>query len=398
MSFGFPFEVIKEGAVKVAVPKLDAFKKAPWEYAPSKAPVFYNPAMKQNRDLAVLVGQAFQKSLGREISIAEPLAGCGVRGVRFAAEIEGVQHVYLNDLNPIAYRMAKHNVRINHLEGRVSLSNEDANLFMSRYAAPHKRFDFIDVDPFGSPVPFLDSAVRALKDGGLLALTATDMAPLCGVHPKAAFRKYGGFPLRTEYCHELAVRLLIGALVMTAAKHEIGVKILLGYKSGHYVRLYASLAHGAKKADASIEKIGYILHCFNCFQREASLGLNPFLNGKCPACGGSLKVAGPLWLGELVDRNFCERVEKESFIHKIELDSEIKRMLSLIKRESDAPATYFVIDKICDKLGLPSPPVEKVIERLDDEGFKVWPTHFNSRGIKTDAPAKAIIEAVKSLS
>ncbi|MDH5267467.1 MAG: hypothetical protein OEW62_07315, partial [Candidatus Bathyarchaeota archaeon] len=28
--------------------------KEPWEYAPSKAPVFYNPVMKLNRDVAVL--------------------------------------------------------------------------------------------------------------------------------------------------------------------------------------------------------------------------------------------------------------------------------------------------------------------------------------------------------
>ena len=40
MPFDFPFEIIREGAAKLAVPKLAAFKKAPWEYAPSKAPVF----------------------------------------------------------------------------------------------------------------------------------------------------------------------------------------------------------------------------------------------------------------------------------------------------------------------------------------------------------------------
>jgi len=395
MSFDFPFEMIKEGAANLAVPKLDAFKRAPWEYAPSKAPVFYNPVMKLNRDIAILAIQAFQRNIGREISIAEPLTGCGVRGIRFAMEVDGVQHVYLNDINPIAFKMAMHNVKINGLAERVSLSNEDANLFMSRYAAPHKRFDCIDIDPFGSPSPFLDSAVRALRDGGLLALTATDMAPLCGVHPKAAFRKYGGFPLRTEYCHEIAVRLLIGALVMTAAKHEIGVQVLFSYKSSHYIRVYASLFHGAKKADVSIGKMGYILHCFNCFHRQISPGIAPFLNKKCCECGVSLKAAGPLWLGRLADKDFCEQIEKEATVSRVELNGQIRKILSLIKGESTAPATYFVIDKICDKLGLPSPPVEKVMERLAEEGFKVWQTHFNTRGIKTNAPAKIVVESIR---
>jgi len=398
MPFDFPFEIIREGAAKLAVPKLAAFKKAPWEYAPSKAPVFYNPAMKMNRDIAILALQVFQRTTGRKLSIAEPLTGCGVRGIRFAMEVEGARHIYLNDINPLAFKVASYNVRMNDLAERVSLSNEDANLFMSRYAAPHKRFDCIDIDPFGSPAPFLDSAVRALRDGGLLALTATDMAPLCGVHPKAAFRKYGGFPLRTEYCHEIALRLLIGTLVMTAAKHEIGVKVLFSYKSGHYVRVYVSLIHGAKKADESICKMGYILHCFSCFHRQTSLGLAPFLKDKCRSCGASLKAAGPLWLGRLADKDFCEHMEKEATASRIEMNGQIRKILSLIKRESAAPASYFVIDKICDKLGLPPPPLEKVMEGLSERGFKVWPTHFNTRGIKTSAPASIVIETVRSLA
>ena len=398
MSFDFPFEMIREGAAKLAVPKLSAFKKAPWEYAPSKAPVFYNPVMKLNRDIAVLAIQAFQRIMRKELLIAEPLAGCGVRGIRFAMEIEGVRHVYLNDINPIAFKMMMYNVKINGLDERVSLSNEDASLFMSRYAAPRKRFDCIDIDPFGSPIPFLDSAVRALRDGGLLALTATDMAPLCGVYPKAAFRKYGGFPLRTEYCHEIAVRLLIGALVMAAAKHEIGVNVLFSHKSHHYIRVYASLISGAKKADESIRKMGYILHCFSCFHRQTSLGLEPFLNEKCCDCGSPLKAAGPLWLGRLADRDFCEHMEKEATAGRMELDGQIRKILSLIKRESTAPATYFVVDKICDKLGLPSPPLEKVMERLSEEGFEVSATHFSTRGIRTNAPAGIVVKSIKSLA
>lgn len=397
MSFDFPFKIIKEGAATLAVPNLDAFKKAPWEYAPSKAPVFYNPVMKLNRDIAILAIQVFQRMMKREISIAEPLAGCGVRGIRFALEIDGVRHVYLNDINPVAYKMAMYNIKINGLSELVSLANEDANLFLNRYAAPRKRFDCIDIDPFGSPVRFLDSAIRALRDGGLLALTATDMAPLCGVHPKAALRKYGGLPLRTEYCHEIAMRLLISALVMAAAKHEIGVKVLFSYKSNHYIRVYASLFHGAKKADISISKMGYILHCFNCFHREISPGIAIRLNEKCGECGFPLKAAGPLWLGRLADEDFCGQMEKEAALNRDRLNGQVGKILSLIRGESTAPATYFVIDKICDKLSLPSPPLEKVMKELVEEGFKVWLTHFNPRGIRTDASAKIVVESIRRL-
>ena len=69
MSFGFPIETITEGEVKVVVPKLAAYVKEVWEYAPSKAPVFYNPTMELNRDLAVLALQTYQNTMERELSV-----------------------------------------------------------------------------------------------------------------------------------------------------------------------------------------------------------------------------------------------------------------------------------------------------------------------------------------
>ncbi len=49
----FPCEVVREGKVRVLVPNLKAYGVTPSDYAPSKAPVFYNPVMEFNRDLSV---------------------------------------------------------------------------------------------------------------------------------------------------------------------------------------------------------------------------------------------------------------------------------------------------------------------------------------------------------
>ncbi len=275
--------------------------------------------------------------------------------------------------------------------------NEDANLLLSRYAAPRKRFDFIDVDPFGSPAPYLDSAVRALRDGGLLALTATDMAPLCGVHSKACVRKYGGKPLRTGYCHELAVRILVGCLAMTAAKHEIGVDIMFSHSTDHYIRAYAVVHHGARQADNNVRKMGYVLHCFTCFHREVSKGISPPWKRECTECGSKLKVAGPLWLGKIFDKEFCALMEGEVAGKNLGQEKKILRLLSLAKNEAEAPVTYYAMDKICDKLNLRIPPLTKTMDELRGAGFQAVPTHFNSRGIRTDAPAKTVKEIITRL-
>lgn len=394
----FPTEIVEEGKVKILVPELKAFIKLPSDYAPSKAPVFYNPVMELNRDLAVLALQTYQKMFNREISVCEPLASCGIRGIRFATEVKGVQKVLINDINEKAFQLARYNVQMNGLSKRVTVKNQDANFFLAHYGAPRKRFDAIDIDPFGSPVPYLDSAIRALRNGGLLALTATDMAPLCGVHPKACIRKYGGKPLRTEYCHELAVRLLAGCLATTAAKHDIGISVVFSHSTNHYIRIYATTKYGAKKADESIKNMGYILHCFNCFHRETLK--RPFLfanSEKCSECGSKLNVAGPLWLAKIFDRKFCELMGEEFRQRDFRFKGRIGKILALITGETEAPVTYYVVDKLCDALTLPVPPVKKIINALEKEGFPAFLTHFNPKGVKSNVPAMKIKEILREM-
>jgi len=390
--FGFPVEIVEEGSVKVYVPKRD-------EVLPSCLPVFFNPVMELNRDLAVLALQAHQKIIGRKVVVCEPMTGCGVRGIRFAVEVKGVGRVFLNDIREEATRLAKFNVKENNVASKVSVENLDANLFLSMYAAPRKRFDYVDVDPFGSPVPYLDSAIRALRDDGILALTATDMAPLCGVHPWACVRKYGGKPLRTEYCHELAVRLLAGCLATAAAKHDVGVRIVFCHSTDHYLRVYAVASYSAQKADGSLKEMGYVLHCFNCFHRETVKVLWSMPKLECPECHGKLSVAGPLWLGKIFDKEFCSRMKRELAGKRLGQTRGVHKLLSLAENEVDAPPTYYVIDKMCDKFGLPVPSLKSVINQLETANYHGSPTHFHTRGIKTTAPSevmkKVLIETTK---
>jgi len=391
----FPSEIIREGKAQVLVPKLEAYGVTPSDYAPSKAPVFYNPVMEFNRDLTVLAFQAYQRMLNREISICEPLTSQGIRGIRFAAEIAGVKRVLISDINERAFKVAKHNVQLNGLEKMIAVRHRDANCVLSCNASPKKRFDIVDIDPFGTPAPFLSSALRALRNHGLLALTATDLAPLCGVHSKACIRKYGGKPLRTEYCHELAVRLLAGCTAVLAAKHDIGIHVVFSHSSEHYIRLYAQIVYGAVKADESVKTLGYILHCFNCLHRETTR--QPFGNLNCPECGSKMDYAGPLWLGSIFDQQFIESMIKENQTVAFKSNARISKLLSLTKQEALAPITYYLLDKLSGKLGLPSPSIQAFSNALHNGGYQAVPTHFNPRGIRTNASALTMHKLLKEM-
>lgn len=65
------------------------------------------------------------------------------------------------------------------------------------------RFTALDLDPYGCPSIFLDGAVQCVKDGGLLLVTATDMAVLAGNSPETCYVKYGAVSLKSKACHEI---------------------------------------------------------------------------------------------------------------------------------------------------------------------------------------------------
>jgi len=395
--FGFSLEQIKEGSARIYVPKRRTLAKGMLRYRPSRSTVFYNPMMSLNRDLAVAVFQAFQKQVGRDISVCEPLGGCGVRSIRFALEVRGIRNIILNDINPLAAKLSLYNVRGNKVEDLIRTTNLNANLLLQKYSGPKKRFDAIDLDPFGSPAPFLDSTISALKDGGLLAATATDTAPLCGVHPWACIRKYGAVPLRTEYCHELAVRILLGMMAVSAGRRDFGIEVLMTHSTDHYVRSYVRVEFGAKKSNESLSKMGYVLHCFDCFHREIARGFTMLPITTCPECGGKLKIAGPLWADKIVNSEFCSSVLSEAKVDSSQ--SKVSRqLLEKIVSEGEAPPTYYVIDRMCDKFGLPIPKTEEVIEKLREGGYSVAETHFHPKGLKTNAPALAVKNAVAKTS
>jgi tRNA (guanine26-N2/guanine27-N2)-dimethyltransferase len=393
----FPAEIIVEGKIRAVVPNLKAYGVVPSDYAPSRAPVFFNPVMEFNRDMSILALQAYQRIVNRELSVCEPLTATGIRGLRYASEVQGAKIVVSGDINAHSAKLAEHNIVLNSLTDRVSIEHKDANRLLTEHSAPKTRFDFVDIDPFGTPVPHLDAAVQALRNNGLLAATATDMAPLCGVHAKACIRKYGGRPIRTEYCQELAVRFLSGAIATAAAKHDVGMRVLFSHCSDHYIRVYAQIGYGAQKADDALRNMGYVLHCFSCLHRETASKPFPESAAKCPECGGRMDWGGPMWLGKIFDGQFIDLMANENLQRAFRNSAKITKLFALAAGEVDMPPTYYVLDRLSGKFGLPAPSSAKFFEALRAGGFRAVATHFNSRGVRTDASASVMRTILKNM-
>ncbi len=74
-----------------------------------------------------------------------------------------------------AIKIFQENLKINDLESDSKISIVQNDSILEMLNTPNKnRFDVIDIDPYGSMIPFLYPSIRAIKDGGLLCLTCTD--------------------------------------------------------------------------------------------------------------------------------------------------------------------------------------------------------------------------------
>jgi tRNA (guanine26-N2/guanine27-N2)-dimethyltransferase len=353
--------------------------------------------MEFSRDLSVLALDCYGKSVSRGLKVLDAMTGCGVRGLRYAMEVHDANHVLLNDIRRSASELARKNVDRNKMGDRTEIACMDANLVLALHNAPDTRFDVIDLDPFGSPAPFLDSTVRAASNNAMIAFTATDMPPLCGVRPNAALRKYGGRPLRTEYCHEIGARLLITSLVSTAARHDLGIDVKLTHYADHYIRVYATARHGGMHANQTLSKLGYITHCFHCSYREYSSKLAN-IEPNCRICGQHYSFAGPLWLGNLYDKTFCRQMLNLVDTKELGKKNRVRRLLKKILEEIDTFPTYYRIDRLSDRFQTPTPKPEHVVEEIRKMGYSASLTHFQGYGVRTDAGPKILEEILRQLS
>ena len=377
---------IEEGLTKIEFPE--------FEKVSSDAPVFYNPHMELNRDLSILAIQAFQKKEQREIDICDLFGGSGIRGIRYKNEIDGVGHVYINDISETANYYEQHNIDLNNLDN-IEISQHDASMFLR---LKRGEFDVIDIDPFGTPSPFIDSAGYCARRNSLLCVTATDTSALCGTYQAPCIRKYNAKPYKSEYCHETGIRILAGFVALTLSKYGKYIEVKMSHSTEHYMRLYIEVKKGPKKCDKSLKNIGYINHCKHCLHRQTSKGLATAIDDKCPVCGEKLIHAGPLWLGDLQDSEFIKLMIDETENKKINTKKEALKLLNLCLEESDGPATFYDAHAICKSLKISAPKLDLIFDKLKNEGYLTTKTHYNPLGIKCDAKINEIKDILNNLS
>ncbi|MFH0868445.1 MAG: hypothetical protein V1831_03970 [Candidatus Woesearchaeota archaeon] len=281
------YEIIEEGKAVIRIKKANKISK--------EMDVFYNPVMKINRDISILLLNSIAKN---DMQIALPLAGSGVRGIRFLKELSKgkIKSINFNDYSVKAVGSIKNNLRLNKIDkfsiikctvnnssnnktlkeinNKIKIYNRDANLFLLKSSG----FDYIDIDPFGSSNSYLEAAIKRISRNGILAVTNTDTAALTGTYPNACVRKYWSKPKRDYMMHETGLRILIRKIQLVGMQYEKALIPIFSYFKDHYFRVFFECVKGKKLCD------------------------------KIAMEHGMFNDAGPLWKGNLWDGKLVNKM------------------------------------------------------------------------------------------
>ena len=328
-------------------------------------PVFYNPAMKFNRDISILLLKAIDKT---QMRICDLMAGTGIRSIRFLSELpkDKILSITINDISEKAAELIRKNIDFNknyfaNKKAEIELTNKNANIFLMG----SKGFDYIDIDPFGTPNPFIDSAVRRLSRDGILAVTATDTSALAGTFPKACQRKYWAMPDKGPLKHEVGLRILIRKVQLIAAQYEKAMIPIFSYSKEHHMRVFFRCEKGKSKVDS-------ILKQHDTFNN-----------------------AGPMWLGTLWDQKLTEKMYQLA----VELDYPFEaRFLQTMRDESRIPTVGFHdIHNLCKKNKLEVPSFKPILDGIEKKGHDFSKTHFSPYGIRCDIKEKELLTIIRDV-
>ena len=360
-------ELSREGATQIYIPINHT------DHGPGKIQgrVFYNRQMAFNRDISVMFFSSPQVTVRTAI---DAMSATGVRALRIAKEARPDIHIDICDRDSMAAEFIKENIALNGLENCTAINND------LRCQLAQEYYDYVDLDPFGTPVEFIPAALQALKRNGILAITATDTAPLAGAQAKKCVRRYGAIPCRGEFCHEAGLRILIGYVAKEAAKLDKGTVPMLCFYADHYMRLYLRMPQSAYHAEAALDQIGFMQYDRSTHERTISK------YARTP------KDCGPMWLGPLADKDFLNSMKMPDSL--AEKDRCIKYM-DLWKDELDVP--YFFENNELSSVAKLSPPRREVLmERMKQIGLASR-THMSPTGFKSDRSFAEILAAYREI-
>ncbi len=295
----------------------------------------------------------------------------------------------------------RRNVEFNGIDTKTHVipSHADATMLMYQHRSPTQNlYDVVDLDPYGSASIFLDSAIQCLAEGGLLAVTCTDMAVLCGNSSEVCFSKYGSTVAKAPYCHEFGLRIVLACIQTHAARYGKYIVPLGTFSIDFYCRMFVRVYNSKAELKKNASKLSYVIQCIGCnsfhFQPVGRLvangtkaipGLGPCVGSNCDQCGASHHITGPIWTDKMIDESFLKKAivrVNETPENKIPTHKRLLGLLTVLSEEVHEAPLYYSIHAMCNLVHITVPRMKLFQGALVNAGYKVSQSHCEPHAIK----------------
>lgn len=358
---------------------------------------FYRPQSQIVRDLGILAATVYRLETG-QLKVLDVMSGCGVRSLRYYVESEA-SFVHCNEGNPDLLPILKQNLSSYIPSNFYQISSHEANRIFFNCYNQKDYYDLVDVDCFGSANPYLNNMIWATKLNGLMYLTSTDGRSLTGLLPDNTLKNYGCYARHLPMGHEQALRILIGKVQQSAAEKGLSVEPIFSYFTGQNYRIMLRLIKGVVLTE---KNYGFLAYCYNCGEYQLvnwrKLGKiicnceqhQPYYNQNY-----SIVVSGPMWLGNLHQVNYLEKMQEIALKWQWE---KVIKLLKLMEKEATLPPYFYPLKEISSRGKLDLPKRDLLIQELQNQGYETAISHVNLQSIKTNASFKKCVEIARLLS
>lgn len=349
---------------------------------------FYNPDSKYVRDLGILAATVYRQEHG-SLRVLDALAGSGVRSLRYWQESKA-DYLWVNEGNPQLNFILQQNFTSAIAPECYQITHQDAHRVFFRCYLEQDYYDLVDVDCFGSAVPYLNNMLWATKIGGLMYLTSTDGRTLTGHPPEKTVQVYNAIARSHPAIQEQALRLLIGATQQQAAGRGLGIEPIFSLFTGQTYRVMLRLT---SKPQLTANNYGFLAYCHNCgnYQTFSWRKLNKV---GCSCSHPAVTLSGAMWLGQLHDRQYLKRFV--SLAQNWQWHKLIK-LLNLMQGEIDFSPYFYTLREIGSRGKLDLPKRSHLIVALQHKGYRAAATHIDPQGIKTNASMEDCIAISKQI-
>ncbi len=354
---------------------------------------FFRPDSRPSRDFGVLLVRVLARA--GPVRVLDGLAGCGIRALRCAVE-GGATDVWANDADPDRLPLLHANFAAAPPAVTCRLGAETLQRLLAGCLDRRERFEWVDLDAFGSPSALLPLALEAVAFGGMLYLASTDGRSPTGHDRPAAVRRLGAAARAHPASWELALRLQIGCLARAAWALGRGLEPVLSFSEGRTFRTVVRVRR--QPAPGEERLLGMLAHCHGCGDQQEQSLLRLGRWAPC-ACGGEappLAVSGPLWLGPLQEPASLAAMLEEAENSPLTLASAGRGLLERLLADPGEPARCWPTALIGRHLRQGPPSLERLVAQLRAGGWRAGASGVMAGQLRSDAPWPLIVATAKA--